>query len=349
MQHAIIHQYGLAPEVLKLEEMRAPELRKGQVLIRQHATSVNPIDCRMRKGYGRVALSKMRGFELPLVLGRDVSGVVAAVAPDVKGLAVGDAVYGLPAAKAQGAFADWVISTPADVVPKPQSLSFTEAAALPYVACTVWDALVAKAGLTADTAEGKKVFVQAGAGGIGSFAIQLLKAWGAQVATTCAQDQMESVHALGADIVIDYQSEDYAARLSDYDVALETVGGPLEAKTLGILRKDGKGQFTTLIHPLLANFDESGLVVGAARNFRQFNQNRGRAKQLGVGGYYWATFKSRSEALIAVRELVESGRIRPHIDRMFELNDLAAAHEYCELGKANGKIIVRISSGESAH
>lgn len=348
MQHAIIHQYGPASEVLKLEAMRTPELRKGQVLIRQHATSVNPIDCRMRKGYGRVALSKMRGFELPLVLGRDVSGVVADVAPGVKGLAVGDAVYGLPAAKAQGAFAGWVVSTPADVVPKPRSLSFTEAAALPYVACTVWDALVAKAGLTADNARGKKVFVQAGAGGIGSFAIQLLKAWGAEVATTCSKDQMESVRALGADVVIDYQAEDYAARLSNYDVALETVGGPLEAKTLGILRKDGKGQFTTLIHPLLANFDESGLVVGAARNFRQLSQNRARAKKLGVGGYHWATFKSRSEALIAVRELVDSGRIRPHIDRMFEWKDLAAAHEYCELGKANGKIIVRIASDESS-
>ena len=348
MQHAIIHRYGPAADVLKLEAMKMPELRKGQILIRQHATSVNPIDCRMRKGYGRVALSRMRGFELPLVLGRDVSGVVAAVAPDVKGLAVGDAVYGVPAAKAQGAYADWVVSTPADVVHKPRSLSFTEAAALPYVACTVWDALVAKAGLTADNARGKKVFVQAGAGGIGSFAIQLLKAWGAQVATTCSKDQMESVHALGADVVIDYQVEDYATRLSNCDVALETVGGALEEKTLGILRKDGKGRFTTLIHPLLANFDESGLVVGAVRNFRQFNQNRARAKKRGVGGYYWSTFKSRPEALIAVRELVERGQIRPHIDRMFELKDLAAAHEYCELGKANGKIIVRMASGESS-
>ena len=348
MQHAIIHRYGPAAEVLKLEEMGAPELRRGQVLIRQHATSVNPIDCRMRKGYGRVALSRMRGFELPLVLGRDVAGVVAAVAHDVRSLAVGDAVYGLPAAKAQGAFADLVVSTPADVVLKPQSLSFTEAAALPYVACTVWEALVSKAGLNAENARDKKVFVQAGAGGIGSFAIQLLKAWGAHVATTCSKEQMESVHALGADVVIDYQAEDYASRLSNYDVALETVGGPLEEKTLGILRKDGRSRFATLIHPLLPNFDKYGLLAGAARNFHQLSKNRRRARKLGVGGYYWATFKSRPEALIAVRELADRGRIRPHIDRTFELKDLAAAHEYCELGKANGKIIIRICSGESA-
>lgn len=192
------------------------------------------------------------------------------------------------------------------------------------------------------------MFVQAGAGGIGSFAIQLLKAWGAYVATTCTKAQMESVYALGADLVIDYQAEDYATKLSNYDVALETIGGPLEEKTLGILRKDGRGRFSTLIHPLLSNFDESGLLVGAARNLCQINKNRRRAKKLGVGGYYWSTYKSRSEALIAVRDLVDGGQIRPHIDRTFDLKDLAAAHEYCERGTANGKIIIRVSHDGSS-
>src|SRR5690606_10977342 len=111
-----------------------------------------------------------------------------------------------------------------------EALSFEQAAALPYVTCTVWDALVTKAGLGPDSTRNKKVFVQGGSGGIGSLAIQLLKSWGAYVATTCSRAHMNSVTALGADLVIDYKSEDYAARLANFDVALETVGGSLEEK-----------------------------------------------------------------------------------------------------------------------
>ena len=342
MQGIIIHKYGSASEVLKLENIDVPDISKDEVLIRQHATSVNPIDFRMRTGYGRVIFSKKRGFELPLVLGRDVAGEVVKVGSKVKNLSVGDFVFGISATKAQGAYAEYVVSKAHEVTKKPASITFTEAAAIPYVACTVWDALVSKAGLTAENARGKKVFVQGGAGGIGSVAIQMLKAWGAYVATTCSEQQMISVRGLGADQIIDYGREDYSAKLSNFDVALETVGGALEDKTLSILRKDGKGKFVTLIHPLLKTFDDAGLLVGAVKNLRQLMARRNYAQSLGVGGYHWATFSPNLQALNTMRDFVINGRMRPHIDREFDLVEMVKAHEYCEQGKANGKVVIRI-------
>lgn len=348
MQCVVIRRYGSAADVLKIENIDVPEPRKNEVLIRQHATSVNPIDYRMRSGYGRVLLAKMRGFELPLILGRDVAGEVVKIGSQVKDLQVGDAVFGVAGPKAQGAYAEYVISTPAHVIkmPKPPAcekpFSFEQAASLPYVTCTVWDALVTKAGLGPDNSSGKKVFVQGGSGGIGSLAIQLLKSWGAYVVTTCSTAHIETVIALGADRVIDYTSDDYARRLSNFDVALETVGGPLEEKTLGILRCDGKGVFVTLIHPILQTFDESGLACGAIRNLSLFRKQKCLAKTHGIKRYYWSTFKPSIEALATVRHLVGEGRLQPHIDRTFALTDIVAAHQYCERGKANGKVVITI-------
>lgn len=342
MQAVVIHKFGPASVVLKMENIEVPDIGKGEILIRQHASSVNPIDLRMRAGYGRVLFSKMRGFTFPLILGRDVSGEVVKIGADVKTLSVGDAVFGVPAPKAQGAHAEFVVARQRDVVRKPASLSFTEAAAFPYVACTVWEALVSSAGLTAENARGKKVFVQGGAGGIGSFAIQLLKAWGAYVVSTCSGRNVDSVASLGADLIIDYEREDYAEKLANFDVALETIGGPLEEKTLRILRKDGHGRFVTLVHPLLQTFDESGLLMGAAKNLCAFAKRRRHARALGVSGYSWATFKPNPTALSNVRNLAEEARIRPHIDREFALKDIVAAHRYCEQGRSSGKVILRI-------
>lgn len=341
MQQATIREYGPAAEVLRIEVVPRPRVGRHEVLIRQHASSVNPIDCRMRNGYGHVIFRKIRGFEFPLVPGRDVSGEIVEVGPGVTTLGIGDRVYGVSREKAHGgASAEFVVSTPDDVVPMPTTLSFAEAAAFPYVAGTVWAALN-KAGLNQRTARGKKVFVQAGSGGIGSLAIQVLKAWGAYVATTASRGKVESVRALGADLVIDYTETDYADVLSGFDVALETIGGPLEDKTLSILRSDGQGSFVTLIHPLLRNFDEGGLVVGAVKNLVAMHASKRNAKRFGVRSYHWATFKSSAAALTALRRMIEAHQVRPYIDSEFDFADLVSAHERCELGTANGKIIVR--------
>lgn len=346
MQQAVLHRYGPAPEVLNIEQAPRPSIGKNEVLVRQYASSVNPIDCRMRGGYGRVIVAKIRGFEFPLVLGRDVSGEIVEVGRGVTGLSVGDAVYGVSRAKDHGgAHAEFVVSTPDDVVAMPTSLSYAEAAAFPYVAGTIWAAF-AKAGINERTARGKKVFVQAGSGGIGSLAIQVLKAWGAYVATTCSGANAESVRALGADVVVDYEQQDYADVLSGFDVALETIGGALEDKTLGILRKDGHGCFVTLIHPLLRNFDESGIVRGAAKNLIALRSSRRHARQLGVPSYHWVTFKPSTEALLSLRDLIDGGRVRPHIDSVFDFAEVVQAHERCESGNANGKIILRYAGAD---
>lgn len=346
MKQAVIRDYGPAADVLKIENGPRPAPGKREVLIRQHASSVNPIDCRMRGGYGRVIFSRMRGFEFPLVLGRDVSGEVVEVGPGVTALSVGDAVYGVSRPKAHGgAYAEFVASTPGYVVAKPRSLSYEEAAAFPYVACTVWAAFE-KAGLTEHTAGGKKVFVQAGAGGIGSLAIQILKAWGAYVATTCSDGKVDDVRSLGADVVIDYEHEDYAEALSGYDVALETIGGSLEEKSLKILRKDRQGCYVTIIHPLLQTFDESGLIGGVAKNLLTLRSRRRQVKHLGVASYHWVTFKPNPQALTCLSDLIDAGLVRPHIDSEYDFAALAQAHERCETGHANGKIIVRFRGAE---
>ena len=344
MKCAIIESYGPASQVLKIASIDTPDVRENEVLVKQFATSINPLDCKMRQGYGRVLLSKMRGFELPLILGRDVAGEVAKVGVAVTNLRVGDKVFGVPGEKSQGGYAEFVVTTANHVVRMPTSLSFQEAAALPYVASTVWQALVEKAGLNPQNARNKRVFVQGGSGGIGSFAIQLLKAWGAYVATTCNKNNMATVKALGADHVIDYEVENYAELLSGFDIALETVGGLLEDKSLGILRRDGKGVFVTLIHPLLRTFDESGLFLGGLKVLLLLGKRKIHARSLGVGQYHWVVYKPCAEALNTVKDLVEAGKIKPVIDSVYALDNIIEAHEHCEEGRSNGKIIVKLGN-----
>lgn len=343
MHCILINEYGQASEVLKYVEVATPTIGDDEVLVKQYASSVNPIDFKMRSGYGRVIFSKKRGFDLPLVLGRDVSGEVVLVGKSVTSFSIGDRVYGVPAAKAQGAYAEFVVSKESDITLKPALLSYAEAASIPYVACTVWDALVTKAGLTEQNSKGKKVFVQGGSGGIGALAIQVLKAWGAHVATTCSGKHVEAVLALGADVVIDYETQDYAAMLSNYDVVLETIGGKFESKSLGILRHDKQSVFVTLVHPLLKNFDDYGLFKGALVNLFDFSRKWIGAKSAGIGTYGWATFKPSKDALLAIKLLVETGKFRAHIDREFSLPEIAEAHKYCEEGRSNGKVILKIA------
>lgn len=343
MKCAIIYEYGEAQKVFKIENINLPSIGKKEILIKQYASSINPIDFRMRQGYGRVLLSKKRGFSLPLILGRDVSGVVVQVGTGIKNLKVGDAVYGCNAPKAQGAYAEFVIAREADVTLKPTSLSFLEGASFPYVACTVWDALVNKAGLGPENTKGKRIFIQGGAGGIGSFAIQLVKAWGGYVATTCRKHQIEKLSALGADLIIDYENDDYTARLSGFDVALETVGGVFENKTLSILRHDGYGSFVTLIHPLLINFDTYGLIKGGFTNLCEYLNKRSYARTLNVKNYYWSTFKPSKDALIVVSELIKENLLHSFIDKEFDLTEIKLAHEYCEQGNSKGKVVIRIN------
>lgn len=346
MRAAVLNNYGNATEVFNcVDEFEKPEPQRGEVLVRLKATSVNPIECRMRNGYGRRVFTKKRGFEFPLILGNDLSGTVERVGADVTNFQTGDAVFAAPDVKGQGSYAEYRAVSADLCIKKPENLTFIEAASIPYVACTVWQALVEKGGLSEATASGKKVLVHGGSGGIGSFAIQLLKAWGAYVATTCSASKISWVEQLGPDLVIDYVNEDFTATLSDFDLVLDTVGGDNESKSLKILarqnRQDASPCYVTLITPLLRNVDEQGFLKGGITSLVTLLRKKRAFKKQGVR-YEWVLFKSNHEALKATKILLEKGLIHPVIDRTYPLSEIAAAHQYVESGKARGKVVIEI-------
>lgn len=350
MKAAVIRNYGEASSVLEYVENHVqPQEGKGEVLVRLKATSVNPIDCRIRSGYGHRVFNKKRDSEFPLVLGSDICGIVERVGPNVSEFQVGDAVFAAPDFDGRGSYGEYRVLKAADCVSKPTAWSFLEAASIPYVATTTWVALVEKAGLDADTARGKKVLVHGGSGGIGSFAVQLLKYWGAYVATTCRASKVEWVEQLGADRVINYEREDFSEVLSDFDVVLDTVGGDNEAGSLRVLKKRAKGEsqpsseshYVSLVTPVLGNIDEFGFVGGGIRSAVTLLRKKRQYKKQGIR-FHWALFKSNAGALEEIRQLIESGNIKPTVDRVYALSHIVDAHHYIESGEARGKVVIEI-------
>jgi NADPH:quinone reductase-like Zn-dependent oxidoreductase len=337
-----IHRYGTAEEVLTINKNAPkPEVWWDQVLIRVKACSVNPIDCRMRAGYGRSVLPALRGFEFPLILGRDCAGVVEGVGSRVSRFKPGEKVFSAPSIFGQGTYAEYAAVDANEVVSMPGNLAFEEAAAMPFVATTTWGALAKTGGLRPENAAQKKVLVQAGSGGIGSFAIQLLKVWGCYVATTCSGRNVAWVKELGADEVIDYQKQDFSEHLHDFDVVLDPLGGETEEKSLAVLKKYGDARYVSLAPPLLRLLDEQGLLFGfsfyvaAMFSKKLLNSLLGRSHD-------WSYFEPDVKALEEVRRYLEEGRIRPVIDRVYPLEEVAEAHRHSESGHVRGKIVLRV-------
>jgi alcohol dehydrogenase len=210
----------------------APELCDDEVLVEVHAAGVNLLDAKIRSGEFKLILP----YRLPVTLGHDVAGVVVQVGPRATQFKPGDEVYARLDDFRIGSFAEFVAVKQASLAPKPRGLSMEEAASVPLVGLTAWQALVEKAQLK----KGQKVFIQAGSGGVGTFAIQLAKHLGAYVATTTSAANVELVKRLGADLVIDYRSQDFAEVLHDFDVVLHSQDGPALAKSLGVLRRGGQ-------------------------------------------------------------------------------------------------------------
>src|SRR6059036_1892484 len=209
MKAFILDRYGSA-DCVRAGEMPDPELREDDVLVQVHAAGVNLLDSKVRDGEFKLILP----YRLPLILGHDVAGVVVKVGPRVRQFKLGDEVYARPDDFRIGTFAEFVPVKEASLALKPKGLTMEEAASIPLVALTAWQALIAKANLK----KGQKVFIQAGSGGVGTFAIQLAKHLGATVATTTGTANFELVKSLGADIAIDYQKDDFETILHDYDV-----------------------------------------------------------------------------------------------------------------------------------
>jgi len=331
MKAFVIDRYA-KKGALRLADVPAPDLRDDEVLVQVHAAGVNLLDSKIRSGEFKLILP----YRLPLILGHDVAGVVVKVGPRVRQFKPGDEVYARPDDLRIGTFAEFVPVKESSLAHKPKTLTMEEAASLPLVALTAWQALVERAGLK----RGQKVFIQAGSGGVGSFAIQLAKQLGATVATTTSAVNAPLVKGLGADLVIDYKTQDFEDLLRDYDVVLHSQDGKALEKSLRVLKPGGK-----LISISGPPDPEFGKEIGAPTFVKWVLRLlsagvRRQAKGRGVG-YSFLFMKASGSQLQEITRLIDAGLIRPVIDRVFPFESTNEAMAYVEAGRAKGKVVVK--------
>lgn len=308
MKAARIHAYGDASQI-KIEDAPLPTLNSDDVLIRVVATSVNPVDWKIRKGY----LKSMIPYEMPLIMGWDVSGVVEKTGPAVTKFKPGDAVYSRPDIARNGAYAEYVAVRESEIAFKPATISHVEAASLPLVSITAWESLFTTANLTA----GQKVLIHAGAGGVGSIAIQLAKTKGAHVTTTASAAKSALVKSLGADEVIDYRAQDFSQIARDMDVVFDTIGGDTQEKSWSTLKPGG----------ILVSITDRP------------SEDRAKAEGKRAGFVF---IGPNAPILTDLAGMVDAGQVRPLIGAEYGLNDTAKAQEASETGRATGKIVIYV-------
>jgi len=332
MKAFVLERYGKKRE-LKSTEMPEPELRDDEVLVEVHAAGVNLLDTRIRDGEFKLILP----YRLPLVVGHDVAGVVVRVGRRVQQFRPGDEVYARPDDFRIGTFAEFVAVKEASLALKPKGVSMVEAASLPLVGLTAWQALVEKAKLK----KGQKVFIQAGSGGVGTFAIQLAKRLGATVATTTSTANVALVKSLGADVVIDYKSQDFEELLHDYDVVLNSQDGKTLDKSLRVLKRGGK--LISISGPPDPEFGKEIAAPGFVRLVMRLLSAgvRRKARARGIG-YSFLFMKANGSQLREITRLVEAEAIRPVIDRVFPLEATNEALAYVEAGRAKGKVVIKV-------
>ncbi|MEK1893068.1 MAG: NADP-dependent oxidoreductase [Rhizobium sp.] len=318
---------------LRLGESPMPELRENDVMVEIHAAGVNALDNKIRDGEFRLILP----YRLPLVLGNDVAGVVVRVGAKVRHFKPGDEVYARPAQHRIGTFAEYIAIDEADVAMKPNNLTMDEAASIPLVALTAWQALVERANLR----NGQKVLIHAGSGGVGTIAIQLAKHLGAYVATTTSTANIALVKSLGADVVIDYKKDDFEKVLQGYDVALNSLGKDTLEKSLSVLKPGGKLiSISGPPDPDFATQSGSGWLLRQVMRVLSFGVRR-KSKRRGIN-YSFLFMTANGEQLGRITSLIEAGVIRPIVDRVFPFERTNEALGYVETGRAKGKVVVAV-------
>ncbi|MFD3535036.1 NADP-dependent oxidoreductase [Streptomyces sp. NPDC058664] len=331
MKTFMIERYGDKAGV-RAAEMPDPRAGADDVLVRIHAASVNPLDLKIRDG----DLKAILPYRLPLVLGNDLAGTVVRVGPAVTRFAVGDEVYARPDKDRIGTFAELIAVHQDDAAIKPATLTMTEAASLPLVALTAWQALVERA----QVRPGQKVLIHAGAGGLGTVAVQLAKELGAHVAATASTAKLDLVKELGADVVVDYRRQDFETVLDGYDVVLDSLGGETLQRSLRVLRPGGK--LISVAGPPDAAFARelgANPVLRLAMSALSYRTRR-RAERYGVT-YSFLFMKASGAQLRGLTPLIDAGRIRPVVDRVFPFAETREAMEYVEKGRAKaGKVVV---------
>lgn len=332
MKAFVLERYAKKSALL-LSEVPRPTLKDDEVLVQVHAAGVNLLDSKIRDGEFKLILP----YRTPLVLGHDVAGVVVEAGPGARQFKTGDEVFARAEDGRIGTFAEFVAVKQDSLAHKPQGLTMIEAASLPLVALTAWQALVDKAGLR----KGQKVFIQAGSGGVGSIAIQLAKHLGAFVATTTSAANAALVKGLGADLVIDYKTQDFETILRDYDLVLNSQDGKTLDKSLRILKQGGK--LVSISGPPDPDFGKQIGAPGFVRLVMHLLSSgiRRRAASRGVD-FSFLFMTANGSQLREIARLVEAAAIRPVIDRVFPFESTNEAMAYVESGRAKGKVVVKV-------
>ena len=291
------------------------------------------LDAKIKSGEFKLVLP----YRLPLILGHDVAGVVVRVGPRVRQFKPGDEVYARPDDFRIGAFAEFIAIKETSLAIKPKALTMEEAASIPLVGLTAWQALIQKANLQ----PGQKVFIQAGSGGVGTFAIQLAKHLGAFVATTTSTANVDWVKNLGADVVIDYKKADFENILHDYDVVLNSQDSATLAKSLSVLKPGGK--LISISGPPDPAFGEeigASWLMKTVMRLLSFGIRR-KAKRRKVS-FSFLFMRANGGQLREISALIDSGAIRPVVDQVFPFESTREAMDYVETGRAKGKVIIKM-------
>ncbi|SFC43027.1 2-desacetyl-2-hydroxyethyl bacteriochlorophyllide A dehydrogenase [Bacillus sp. OV322] len=309
MKAIVIEQYG-GKEQLKEAEMKKPEAGENEIIIKLEATSINPIDWKLREGY----LKEMLPFEFPIILGWDAAGTVDSIGSGVTDFKPGDRVFARPATTNRGTYAEYVAVDDILVAKIPDNVSFEEAASIPLAGLTAYQALFD----FGEVKEDDKVLIHAGAGGVGSLAIQLAKNAGAYVATTAGTQNVEFMKSLGADEVIDYKKQDFDKILHDYDFVLDSMGGEIQEKSFSVLKEGGK---------------MPSLVSEPDKEIAEKKKIKAASIWLNPNG----------QQLEELAKLMEEGKLKAIIGETFPLSaeGIRQAHEKSESHHAKGKIVIK--------
>lgn len=333
MKALLLTRYG-GPEATELGEAPKPEPGPGEVLIRVHAAGLNPVDSKIRDG----ALKGIQRYRLPVVMGCELAGVVEKTGAGTNGFKPGDRVFGRVAKETLGAFAEFAVVHQDLLAKVPDGLDLVTAAGIPLAGLTALQALRDEMQLK----PGQSVFISGGAGGVGTFAIQIAKWLGARVVTTASPRGRALVERLGADEVIDYTTERFQDRLRGMDGAFDLMGGETLDATFGVVKPGGMViSISGLPEPETARKDlKLGPLMTAAFWFVS-RKLRALARRHAVRYRFLFMHPSGAE-LAELAELVTAGRLEPIVDKVFPFADFTAAMAYLEAGRAKGKVIVRM-------
>jgi len=309
MKAIVVHEYG-GPEVLKYEDTPRPELKENQILVRVIAAGVNPVDGMIRSGM----FAKYEKTTFPMILGSDIAGVVEKTGSKITKFKAGDPVYAYVSLKNGGGYAEYAVATEKEASPKPKSLTYVEAAAVPVVALTAWQALIDTAKLSA----GQTALIHGGSGGVGSFAIQIAKARGAKVIATASTPNQDLLKQLGADVAVDYTKTKFEDVAKDVDVVLDSVGKDTLARSYGVVKKGGF-IVSLVARPDPAELDKHGI----------------RGAPISV--------EPNSSELAEIGKLIDEKKIKVIVSQVLPLAEAAKAQEQAATGHTRGKIVLKVA------